>query len=505
MSYPHSNGKVGCSEPRSLADSAERLKALDKSPAFGITLTKTQQSIHDQILIDVADDHVRTACITGYAGVGKTVTTAAIVHSLQQEYGRGVELCATTHKAARQVERGMADLGVVGSKAITIHRLLGVKQVRDYQTGEEYFTTDKQNPPQLSADTKVVVLDETSMLPRQLYNCLLDAIGHGQTVVFVGDDRQLAPPSDNKLCDAFTKSDRSYRLTEVLRHDGAVLQLATATRQMERGRGPFIDAQGGGSRVITYPSIQSWKAAAIQMACSPEAMAEPDYTRILAFTNNNVKALNRLVRERVFGIDAAPYVPGERLISHSAIPNPNGGPPVLYSTAEMLVQSVEFDAIPLDGDEIKDVAVASHGVRKFNKGLRQASPWQHWRIEALVPGIGPIEFCVLDAAEKDRWRKCQKAIAELANSLHGGRRRNLWRLYFYRRDQFGAVEPASALTIHKSQGSTYRHVFLHPDVDGFPNSNGDKTPSITTNRLAYVGITRAAETLHVVADSEVQS
>ena len=46
--------------------------------------------------------------------------------------------------------------------------------------------------------------------------------------------------------------------------------------------------------------------------------------------------------------------------------------------------------------------------------------------------------------------------------------------------------------------STYRHVFLHPDVDGY-NAN----PAPIHNRLAYVGITRAAETLHVVADQEV--
>ena len=67
-----------------------------------------------------------------------------------------------------------------------------------------------------------------------------------------------------------------------------------------------------------------------------------------------------------------------------------------------------------------------------------------------------------------------------------------------RKDAFGQVEPAAALTIHKSQGSTYRHVFLHPDVDGF-NAN----PAPIHGRLAYVGVTRAAETLHVIADKEV--
>lgn len=56
---------------------------------------------------------------------------------------------------------------------------------------------------------------------------------------------------------------------------------------------------------------------------------------------------------------------------------------------------------------------------------------------------------------------------------------------------FGQMEPAAALTIHESQGNSYRYVFLYPDVDGY-NSN----PAPIHNRLAYVGITRAAETLH---------
>ena len=75
-----------------------------------------------------------------------------------------------------------------------------------------------------------------------------------------------------------------------------------------------------------------------------------------------------------------------------------------------------------------------------------------------------------------------------------------WKLYFKRKDAFGIVEPAAALTIHKSQGSTYRNVFLHSDVDGF-NSN----PAPLHNRLAYVGITRASEALHVVADEEINA
>jgi exodeoxyribonuclease-5 len=294
-------------------------------------------------------------------------------------------------------------------------------------------------------------------------------------------------------------TDHIYRLTEVLRHDGAVLNLATATRQLERGRAPFLPATGGGSQVITYPTLTQWKAAAIDYASSPEAQADTDFTRILCWTNTNVVSLNRLVHERLFGIDATPFMPGERIISHEAIPDPDGGSPLVHSTTEMVIREVYPDAIPLPGDEIPEVAIASHGIRRFKAGHLVADPWACWCITAHAPSIGTVEFKVLDHDDRARWKKCVKALDEKAKATRDRfERKALWRLHFKRKDAFGQVEPAAALTIHKSQGSTYNHVFLHPDVDGF-----SKKPSTFHNRLAYVGITRASKTLHVVADQEV--
>lgn len=193
------------------ADNQQRIKAQADALATKlnrITLTDRQQAIHDQILLDVADPNVHTVGLFGYAGVGKTVTTGALVRSLQREYGEGVVLCATTHKAARQVEKAMASLGIPDPQCITIHRLLGVRQVRDHNTGEEYFAADRNNPPVLDEEVRVVILDETSMLPQQLHHLLMDACGLFQTVVFVGDDRQIPPVSDGKLCAAFDEAAR---------------------------------------------------------------------------------------------------------------------------------------------------------------------------------------------------------------------------------------------------------------------------------------------------------
>lgn len=192
---------------------AETLRAAaddlcSKASKPSVTLTHDQQSILDQIPVDVESSAVHTVGIWGFAGVGKTFLTARITQTLQNAYGfDAVSMCATTHKAARQVEKAMASHGVV-TEVCTIHRLLGVKQVRDENTGEEYFAADKYNPPKLSPETRVVILDETSMLEQKLYELLMDAICLWQTVIFVGDSEQIPPVSDGKLCGAFPEECR---------------------------------------------------------------------------------------------------------------------------------------------------------------------------------------------------------------------------------------------------------------------------------------------------------
>ena len=86
--------------------------------------------------------------------------------------------------------------------------MLGVRQVRDHNTGAEYFAPDKNNPPKLDIGVQVVVLDETSMLDQRLYEFLMDAICLWQTVIFVGDSEQIPPVADGRLCGAFPEECR---------------------------------------------------------------------------------------------------------------------------------------------------------------------------------------------------------------------------------------------------------------------------------------------------------
>jgi len=464
-----------------------------------LQLTADQQTAIKGILEDIRKPGA-TPVLCGYAGTGKTVTTAALVSKLA-DLGKRVVVATPTHKARSQVERALDNCGAHGFEAVTVARLLGLKQVRDKDTGKETFKPEPGGKNMLGQNIKwveewcedkeamrwvsrpeksidVVIVDETSMLNSDLYDLLLSELKK-RPVVFVGDDRQLLPVGEDHVCRAFTEGSSLYRLTEVLRHDGAILNLATATRQMPVGRARFATAEGGGSRVVGHRSREQWGTALLEMAASEEAMSDPDFCRALAYTNKAVDEMNLRIHHRRYGIDAPQFVEGMTCITVDAIPDPVGTGLLLNSTVDVLIEE------------------AIRGPHRFTDAgdLPTDEPWDTWELTVTGDFYMAKTFRVIAKEHEQRWKESLKEIADQANAASGKERSELWSLYFHRKDCVGKLQPASALTIHKSQGSTFRHVFLHWSIDGWGSA-----PTAQQNQLAYVGITRAAESLHVVAD-----
>jgi exodeoxyribonuclease V len=161
------------------------------------------------------------------------------------------------------------------------------------------------------------------------------------------------------------------------------------------------------------------------------------------------------------------------------VPDPLSRGPLLNSTIEVYVRNAEVDIFkaPYDSDT--------------------AIPWRTWLLEVEPFDGGKIEeIRVLDKEEEKRWQETQKEFADAAKKCQDdNKRRQSWKMFFERKDQIGRLEPASALTIHKSQGSTFENVFLHWDIDGWGSA-----PTAQQNQLSYVGITRASQSLHVIKD-----
>ncbi len=112
--------------------------------------------------------------ITGGPGTGKTTIVKVLLAAMRQ-LGQRTLLAAPTGRAARRMAEAC------GQEASTLHRLL------DFEFPAMRFRRDAGNP--LEADG--VIVDEASMVDLRLMAALLEAIPPGGRLVMVGDDHQL--------------------------------------------------------------------------------------------------------------------------------------------------------------------------------------------------------------------------------------------------------------------------------------------------------------------------
>ena len=157
--------------------------------------------------------------VTGGPGTGKTTILKGILSLLGQMQLRCV-LAAPTGRAAKRLTE------VTGEEASTIHRLL--EATIDPNTGKMFFVRDEGTP--LRADA--VIVDEMSMVDVQLLHSLLQAVPRGKRLILVGDPDQLPPVGPGSPFADCLRSGMlpTVRLTEIFRQAQESLIVMNAHR-----------------------------------------------------------------------------------------------------------------------------------------------------------------------------------------------------------------------------------------------------------------------------------
>ena len=115
--------------------------------------------------------------LTGGPGTGKTTTLNAIIELFEQR-DVNILLAAPTGRAAKRMTE------LTGREAKTIHRLLEVEWTGD--DGKK-FSRNERNP----LECEVIIIDEASMIDSLLFESLLRALKISCRIILVGDTDQL--------------------------------------------------------------------------------------------------------------------------------------------------------------------------------------------------------------------------------------------------------------------------------------------------------------------------
>lgn len=368
--------------------------------------------------------------ITGGPGTGKTTILNGILELLGRMQLRCL-LAAPTGRAAKRLSE------VTGEDASTIHRLLeaGI----DPATGKMFFARDEENPLKCDA----VIVDEMSMVDIQLLHCLLRAIPQGKRLILVGDPDQLPPVGPGFPFGDMLRSGvlPSVRLTEIFRQAQQSLIVMNAHR-VNQGEMPEL-------RCVT--------------------------SDFFFMRRNNEEAVCSLIRDLC----------ATRLPQNMGIPSDQIQ--VLSPTRKGAVGTVNLNrllqaALNPPGPDKKERAFGDYLFREGDRVMQIRNNYDIlWKkTDGSMVGAGIFNGDVgiiqsIDTGSETLSVLFDDKVAE------------------YDFTQLNELEPAYAMTVHKSQGSEYRAVVL---------TAWNGSPYLLSRSVLYTAITRARELLVIVGKEE---
>lgn len=407
--------------------------------------------------------------LSGYAGTGKTSLMEMIAKKGQKQF-KPVMFCATTNKAAAVLNDRVSKAGF---KASTLNKVFGINVEVD--SSKAY---NARNLVNVLKDVDImpgttIIIDEASMINEENYKILNDiAKEHRLKIIYVGDEAQLAPVNEDKISKVFRNGEgKVIRLTQVERtDDNAILKEATAIRNGEPlSKVSSFNSKGEG---VAYISPQHQEAINEVIDKYVKGLKQnPNYFRILAYTNKAVTAYNNQVRE-LLGYDSPiPHV-GEPMTGYA-----NWG-------YEWGTKSYRF--INSESYKVTQVGKLTTVQTRLDNGtsvIMQAVPIT---LEDSLGNIDTFNFmdiknnaqnrqsAMILANEKKRlWNEARRAYGREAKAAVYAKINAIDSFLFVNDNiedsshnllQAKTIDFGYALTIHKSQGSTFTHVLMD-DVD----------------------------------------
>jgi exodeoxyribonuclease-5 len=455
--------------------------------------------------IVIQSDHFR--CLEGPAGSGKSTVVEAIIENFPKNKILGA---APTHTAK--------DILIEFSKlqAVTVHQLLGLKP----DIALEFYNPANPIYAQLNPDyfekssLDLIIIDESSMLNASIVTMIKErALETGKKVLFIGDRLQL-PPINETISTVFTTVE-VISLTEIVRQSGSnpVNEMISLARE---------DAQNGTDQFHSYitrvaeesPCILVTSEYGIEegfivsknkedtkitlkdklysLFSTTNAIHDYKFVKIVAYTNEKVKAYNKLIKSVINKSDL-PVSEGDWLLGYSPFKvkqkalTQNG---MYYKCLNARLGFSSYTHI--DGQSRTVVQL-----KIINTTLRYKQTLDNGTVK-------DIDF-TLKILHPDSY---EDYIPILTKEWQNGTIYRRWKNYYTLMESFALLDDFSftgtdergntkkfsmakkhidlgyAITVHKSQGCTFNNVYM--DYENFSRCFDVST----RRRLNYVAVSR---------------
>ena len=386
--------------------------------------------------------------LNGKGGTGKTTVIAEALKGEKNIIGITI-----SHKAKTRLSSSIKD-------CFTVAKACGMKIKKNFD-GTQEFVQDKyaQNIAVKYAD--IIVFDECSMASNKNIKDLHKLKKPSAKVIFMGDFRQLPPIDkvDGKDSSSFSVPNKAM-LTQRMRQGennpivylsdlvSTEIEQKTYNAQIIKSNlKKNISSNGKGYDYMTIDFIERF-VTDFKLDSS---------TRFISFRNATISRYNKMIRDEMFGANEEEFIPGELILSKSTFYQ--GETEVLVNSQEYKIKSVRKDRlkgmdcfmIKVEGDMFTNIPVLSKQ--------------------------GKISY----------ESKVQELLSKAKSSGN-------WKPYWKFKEAFAQIDYGYCINSHRSQGSTYKNVYLDfNDVLSVTKiSSKEKCQSL------YVGITRASHNLYLL-------
>lgn len=454
-------------------------------PAARFTPQNPQQAAAMELLTAFATGAhgARIMTLEGYAGTGKTTLVGELVRRLAG--AMDIAIAAPTHKAVGVLREKIGEDDDAGIDFGSVHSFLGLRmRERDDGTHE----CRPEGTPTLG-QYQLVIIDEGSMVSRELFSRIMSPAYEATRILFVGDPAQLPPVDDRRQASpVFTAVQHKAVLTEVVRQaaENPVIRISMAIRAaIERGERMTPDALQQACPPPPADALFAYGGPTTAFNWALHDIQSGKDTRILAWRNETVRRYNRDLHAALHGTET-PFAIGETVIM-------NDGYDAREDTAGNPMQARKVGLFNSEQLTVVDIQRDEHPRHPDIPAWRMAL--------ARTDGGRAIAWIADDERARQaeiaaRFREAASLKAELASGgfdpAKDRRRRDLIGTAWALRNDLADARHAYAMTVHKAQGSTIDTAIV--DLADLGRNHSDEF-----NQLLYVATTRPRFHLAFVA------